>query len=107
MESGSADIDMDRANRWLIASAVVVFVCGFLAIVLPLTFSIGVAELLGWLFIFAALAHLIFGVRFRSGTLGWHTFIAALYRLPAINYWGIRYFWGDPSRPGNWCRSRR
>ena len=76
---------MDRANRWLITSAAVVFVCGFLAIVLPLTFSIGVAGLLGWLFTFAAVAHLIFGVHFRSATLGWHAFIAALYGLAAIN----------------------
>src|SRR5262249_10889077 len=56
-----------------------------LAIVLPLTFSIGVAGLLGWLFIFAAVAHLIFGVHLGSGTLAWQTFIAALYALAAIN----------------------
>ena len=79
------DIDVSRATHWLTASAVVVFVCGILAIVLPLTFSIGVAELLGWLFIFAAVAHVIFGIHFASGTLGLHTFIAALYALAAIN----------------------
>jgi membrane protein HdeD len=79
------DIDVGRAIRWLIASAVVVFVCGILAIVLPLTFSFGVANLLGWLFIFAAVAHVIFGIHFASGTLGWHAFIAALYALAAIN----------------------
>jgi hypothetical protein len=53
------------------------FVCGVLAIVLPLTFSIGVAALLGWLFVFAAIAHLAFGTHFGSGTLAWHAFIAA------------------------------
>jgi uncharacterized membrane protein HdeD (DUF308 family) len=79
------DIDVSRAIRWLIVSAAVVFVCGILAIVLPLTFSFGVAGLLGWLFIFAAAAHVIFGIHFASGTLGWHTFIAALYALAAIN----------------------
>ena len=84
MEPGT-DIDVSRTTHWLTASAVVVFVCGILAIVLPLTFSIGVAELLGWLFIFAAVAHLIFGIHFASGTLGWHAFIAALYVLAAIN----------------------
>jgi hypothetical protein len=36
------DIDVGRATRWLIASAVTVFVCGILAIVLPLTFTFGV-----------------------------------------------------------------
>ena len=84
LEPGT-DIDVSRTTHWLTASAVVVFACGILAIVLPLTFSIGVAELLGWLFIFAAVAHLIFGIHFASGTLGWHAFIAALYVLAAIN----------------------
>jgi uncharacterized membrane protein HdeD (DUF308 family) len=62
-----------------------VFVCGVLAVVLPLTFSVGVAELLAWLFVFAAGAHLIFGIHFGSGTLAWHAFIAGLYGLAAIN----------------------
>lgn len=85
MKSESIDIDVNRASRWLIASAVVVFVCGVLAIVLPLTFSIGVAGLLGWLFVFAAIAHLAFGIHFGRGTFGWHTLIAGLYGLAAIN----------------------
>ena len=80
-----ADIDVSRATHWLIASAVVVFVCGILAIVLPLTFSLGVADSLGWLFIFAAVAHLVFGFHLASGTLAWHAFIAAFYALAAIN----------------------
>ena len=84
LESECVDIDVNRASRWLIASAIVVFVCGVLAIVLPLPFSVGVATLLGWLFVFAALAHLVFGIHFGSG-LGWHAFIAALYGLAAIN----------------------
>jgi uncharacterized membrane protein HdeD (DUF308 family) len=79
------DIDLSRATRWLIASAVVVFGCGILAIVLPLTFSVGIAGFLGGLFIFAAAAHLVFGIHLGSGTLGWQAFIAALYALAAIN----------------------
>jgi uncharacterized membrane protein HdeD (DUF308 family) len=85
LESEDVDIGVKRATRWLITSAVIVFVCGVLAIVLPLTFSIGVASLLGWLFFFAAVAHLAFGIHFGSGTLAWHAFIAALYGLAAIN----------------------
>ena len=79
------DVELSRASRWLIASAVVVFVCGILAIVLPLTFSLGVAAFVGWLFIFAAVAHLVFGLHLGSGTLAWQAFIAALYALAAIN----------------------
>ena len=52
---------------------------------LPLTFSIGVAGFLCWLLFFAAVAHLVFGIHFGSGTLAWHAFIAALYGLAAIN----------------------
>jgi len=78
------DIDVNRATRWLIASAVVVFVCGILAIVLPLIFSIGTAWLLGCLLIFAGIAHVVFGIYSASGTLGWHTLIAALYAFAAI-----------------------
>src|SRR4029450_2313354 len=85
LESEGVDIGVNRATRWLIASAVIVFVCGVLANVLPLTFSIGVAGLLGWLFFFAAVPHLVFGIHFGSGTLAWHAFIAALYGLAAIN----------------------
>ena len=80
-----SDVDVSRATHWLIASAVVVFVCGILAIALPLTFSIGVAGLLGCLFILAGVAHVIFGIHFANGTLGWHAFIGALYALAAIN----------------------
>jgi uncharacterized membrane protein HdeD (DUF308 family) len=82
--SDSVDIEVNRATRWLIVSAVVVFVCGILAIVLPLAFSVGIAAVLGWLFLAAALAHLIFGIHFGSGTLGWHAFIAGLYCVAAI-----------------------
>ena len=85
MESESNDIEVNRATRWLFVSAVVVLVCGVLAIVLPLTFSLGVAGCLGWLFIFAAVAHVIFGIYFGSGTLAWHALIAALYALAAIS----------------------
>lgn len=84
-EFQSVGIEVNRASRWLIASAVVVFVCGVSAIVLPLTFSVGIAALLGSLFVFAAIAHLVFGIHFGSGTLAWHAFIAALYGLAAIN----------------------
>jgi len=42
-------------------------------------------RLVRWLFIFAALAHLIFGIHFGNGTLAWHGLIAALYALAAIN----------------------
>ena len=85
MGFNSADIELNRASRWLIASAVVVLVCGALAIVLPLTFSVGAAIVLGCLFVVAAVAHLVFGIHLGRGTFAWHAFIAGLYCLAAIN----------------------
>lgn len=85
MEADDEDIDVNRASRWLIASAVVVLVCGVLAIVLPLTFSVGIAALLGWLLLLAAAAHLVFGIHFEATHWGWHAGIAGLYILAAIN----------------------
>jgi uncharacterized membrane protein HdeD (DUF308 family) len=85
MGADDEDIDVNRASRWLIASAVVVFICGVLAIVLPVTFSVGIAALLGWLFVFAGAAHLVFGIHFEAAHWGWHASIAGLYVLAAIS----------------------
>jgi uncharacterized membrane protein HdeD (DUF308 family) len=85
LESDSNDIEVNRATRWLFASAAIVFICGVLAIALPLAFSVGVAGFLGWLFIFATVAHVIFGIHFGSGALAWHGLIAASYALAAIS----------------------
>ena len=85
MDSRASDTDVNRASRWLIASAAVVFVCGVLAIVLPLTFSVGIAALLGWLLVFAGIAHLTYGIHFQRGTFGWHALVAGLYSVAAIN----------------------
>lgn len=85
VESESVDIDVNPTTRWLIVSAIVVFVCGVLAIVLPLTFSVGIAALLGWLLMFAGIAHLTYGIHFQRGTFGWHALVAGLYGVAAIN----------------------
>ena len=52
---------------------------------LPLTFSVGIAALLGWLLVFAAMAHLTYGIHFQRGTFGWHALVAGLYGVAAIN----------------------
>lgn len=85
MAADDADIEMSQVSRWLIASALVVFTCGVLAIVLPLTFSVGIAAVLGWLFVLAAAAHVVFGINFEVTHFGWHAAIAGLYVLAAIS----------------------
>jgi uncharacterized membrane protein HdeD (DUF308 family) len=85
VDSKASDTDVKQATRWLIVSAIVVFVCGVLAIVLPLAFSVGIAALLGWLLVVAAIAHFTYGVHFQRGTFGWHALVAGLYGVAAIN----------------------
>ena len=46
MRADTVDIDVKRASRWLTTSAMVVLVCGALAIVLPVTFPSAIAALL-------------------------------------------------------------
>jgi uncharacterized membrane protein HdeD (DUF308 family) len=85
MGADDEDIDPNRASRWLIGSALVVFICGVLALVLPLAFSVGIARVIGWLLVLAAAAHLVFGIHFQAAHWGWHALIAGLYVLAAIN----------------------
>jgi uncharacterized membrane protein HdeD (DUF308 family) len=84
-ELQSLDLGAKWPRRYLIASGFVLLVCGILAIVLPLAFSVGVAALLGWLFVCAAVAHLVFGIHFEGAHWGWHALVAGFYGIAAIN----------------------
>ena len=106
LESDTVDIDVSRATRWLIASAVVVFVCGILAIVLPLTFSLGVAGFLGWPFYLRGRCSpcLWSSSRKRHPCLaGVHSRVVRLGRNQSTGESATR---SGPSRLGNWRRSR-
>jgi uncharacterized membrane protein HdeD (DUF308 family) len=65
--------------------SIVTFVCGILAIILPLTFSFGIALIIGCLVLVAAIAHLFFAFETRSvdGFL-WQILISTLYGAAAI-----------------------
>jgi uncharacterized membrane protein HdeD (DUF308 family) len=63
---------------------IVMFVCGILAISLPLRFSVGIATLLGWLILIAGIAHLIFAFHSDSDGFPWKVTLAALYGIAAI-----------------------
>jgi uncharacterized membrane protein HdeD (DUF308 family) len=77
------DLGVKRTTIWLVGSALVVFICGILAIVLPLTFSVGIAGLLGWLLLFAGIAHVIFGMN-HADALWWHVVIGMIYGIAAM-----------------------
>ena len=68
------------ATRWSMVWGVIMFVCGLLAIALPLATSIGIMIVLGWLILLSAFAHLIF--IFHSHSIGgaiWKLLLAVFY----------------------------
>ena len=74
-----------KASVWVIVWSIVTFVCGILAMILPLTFSFGIALIIGCLVLVAGIAHLVFAFQTRSvdGFL-WQILISMLYGLAAI-----------------------
>jgi uncharacterized membrane protein HdeD (DUF308 family) len=76
---------MKKASAWVIIWGIVTFVCGILAIILPLTFSFGIALIIGCLVLVTAIAHLFFAFETRSvdGFL-WQMLVSVLYAVAAI-----------------------
>jgi uncharacterized membrane protein HdeD (DUF308 family) len=74
-----------KASAWVIIWGIVTFACGILAIILPLTFSFGIALIIGCLVLVAAIAHLFFAFDTRSvdGFL-WQILVSVLYGVAAI-----------------------
>src|SRR5437773_6697506 len=60
---------------------ILMLICGFLAITLPLASGIGVAIVIGWLLLIPAVWHLLFGFRSGSGIGGflWQLLLAIVY----------------------------
>jgi uncharacterized membrane protein HdeD (DUF308 family) len=74
-----------KASPWLIVWSTVTFVCGILAIVLPLTVSFGIALVIGCLILVAGIAHLFFAFDARSvGGFLWQVLVSLLYAMAAI-----------------------
>ena len=76
---------ISKASKWLMIWSSVVFVCGVLAIVLPLTFSFAIAVVIGFLVLVAGIAHFIFAFQTRGlgGFLG-HILLCAIYEIAAV-----------------------
>lgn len=74
-----------KASAWVIIWGMLTFVCGILAIILPMTFSFGIALIIGCLVLVAAIAHLFFALETRSvdGFL-WQMLVSVLYGVAAI-----------------------
>jgi uncharacterized membrane protein HdeD (DUF308 family) len=76
---------ISKASRWLIIWSIVVFVCGILAVLLPLTFSVAIAFIIGILVLIAGIVHFVFAFHTRSiGGFFWQILLGALYETAAI-----------------------
>lgn len=75
-----------KASGWVLIWSVVVFICGVLAIILPLTFSFAIAFVVGCLVLVAGVAHFVFAFQTRGlGGFLWHMLLGALYGIAAIS----------------------
>ena len=74
-----------KASGWLILWSAIVFVCGILAVILPLTFSFAIGVVIGCLVLVAGIAHLVFAIQARSteGFL-WQVLVSLLYVIAAV-----------------------
>src|SRR5213592_1893181 len=61
--------------------SILMLICGFLVIAVPLASSIGVAVVIGWVVLISAVWHLLFGFRSGSGIGGflWQLLLAIVY----------------------------
>ena len=74
-----------RATGWSMIWGILMFVCGLLAISLPLASSIGIVIVLAWLILFAGVSHLIFA--FHSHSVGgflWKVLLAVVYGIAGV-----------------------
>ena len=70
-----------RTGKGNMIWGILMLICGFLAIGIPLASGIGVAIVIGWLLLISAVWHLFFGFRSGSGIGGflWQLLLALIY----------------------------
>ena len=74
-----------KASGWSIIWGILMFICGLIAIALPLISSIGIVILLAWVILFAGLSHLVFAFHSHGvGSVLWQILLAVLYVVAGI-----------------------
>src|SRR6476646_1837268 len=70
-----------RGGKGNMIWGILMLICGFLAITIPLASGIGVAIVIGWLLLISGVWHLLFGFRSGSGIGGflWQLLLAVVY----------------------------
>lgn len=74
-----------KASGWSMFWGILMFICGILAISLPLASSIGIVIVLAWLILLVGISHLIFA--FQSHSIGgflWKVLLAVAYGIAGI-----------------------
>lgn len=77
---------LKKASIWVISWSVVIFVCGILAMILPLTFAFAIAFVIGGILLIGGIAHFVFA--FKTQILGgflWHMLLGGLYAIAAVS----------------------
>jgi uncharacterized membrane protein HdeD (DUF308 family) len=74
-----------KVSGWSMLWGILMFICGILAISLPLASSIGIVILLAWLILFAGISHLIFAFQCHSvGGFLWQLLLAVVYGVAGV-----------------------
>ena len=71
-----------KGSGWSMLWGILMIICGFLAISVPLASSIGIVIVLAWLILLAGAAHLVFAFQRRSaGGILWQLLLVVAYGL--------------------------
>lgn len=74
-----------KGSGWSMLWGVLMIICGFLAISLPLASSIGLVLVLAWLILLAGVAHLVFAFHGHSlGGILWQLLLVAAYGFAGV-----------------------
>jgi uncharacterized membrane protein HdeD (DUF308 family) len=85
MNTSTPVTGLGKAPGWSMIWGILMFICGLVAIALPLISSIGIVILLAWVILFAGVSHLIFAFHSRSvGGVLWQIVVAVLYVAAGI-----------------------
>ncbi len=84
---------LKKASAWVIVWSAVVFICGILAMILPLTFAFGIGFVIGGALFVGGIAHLVFAFQTRGlGGFLWHILLVGLYEVAArFSFWQTRF----------------
>lgn len=80
MNAVTTDNTLKKTDGWSMAWGILMFICGLLAISLPLASAMGLVIILAWLILFTGVWHLIFAFHAQSvGGVLWKILLAVLY----------------------------